>query len=410
VSLLLSATGLGDLALLERVERVVGEVLDRLELRRQIVVEVGPLKRCGGETRDRCDRRTQSVLVGFDVVDTDSHARRARRGQTETSVRHNRWVVARDTRTRLPFEVVLVWMLYLLDALAVLVTYSRIPADELYHVSHGGLRGGAGRAVVFANFSTALVALAVLAVVFDRLSGRVARATAVVAAVLCAAVFWPGVVNEADLDVKPVNALAAIGVLLSLALTVVIARRRGVSSWRWERADAARVAVAVVLIVVALPWIAAEVGVFLDDVPLVGHVFLTGKHVHDVHGLPAFPPAVHHGHHHGMDGLLLVLSALLLSRAVVSMRSSLLRTVSIAYLSLMLCYGIGNIANDFWIEQVVKRGWTTWEIPNVLEPRVTVAWAIIVVSATAIWTVAMLRDRRDAVQPPSRLGAAAQRE
>ena len=110
--------------------------------------------------------------------------------------------------------MVVVWVLYGLDTCAILVTYSRIPADELYHVSYSGFAGGVSRAVVFANFSTALVALAVLAVVFDRLAGRIVRGTAVLAAALCAAVFWPGVVNEADLDVKPVNALAALGVLL----------------------------------------------------------------------------------------------------------------------------------------------------------------------------------------------------
>jgi len=65
----------------------------------------------------------------------------------------------------------------------------------------------------------------------------------------------------------------------------------------------------------------------------------------------------------------------------------------------MFCYGMGNIANDVWLEQVVKRNWTTWEIPNVLEPRITVAWAVIVVAAAAIWTVAMLRDRGNAVRP-----------
>ena len=34
----------------------------------------------------------------------------------------------------------------------------------------------------------------------------------------------------------------------------------------------------------------------------------------------------------------------------------------------MAVYGIANIANDAWFEQVVKRGWTDWAIPNVLRP------------------------------------------
>jgi hypothetical protein len=298
----------------------------------------------------------------------------------------------------LPREVVVVWTLYVLVACAIVITYSRIPARHLYHVSHNGLSGGAGRALVFANFSAALIALAVLAVVFGRLRGRIARGAAAVAAVLCAAVFWPGVVSQADLDPKPVNAIAAAGVALSLALTVFVARTQGISRGPWRDSDWLRAGLALVLVFVALPWIAAELGFFLDGVPVLDRIFQTGKHVRDVSGLPTFPPAVHHGHHHGMDGLLLVLGALLLSRVVHEIAPAALRVAATAYLSLTFCYGIGNIANDFWLEQVVKRGWTTWEIPNVLEPRLTVAWAVIVVAAAAIWTVAMLRDHGDAVR------------
>jgi hypothetical protein len=301
-----------------------------------------------------------------------------------------------DRSGGLPLELVITWLLYGLVTCAIVVTYSRIPARELYHVSHNGIAGGASRALVFANFSTALAALAILAVIFDRLRGRRARLTAVAAAVLCAVVFWPGVVSQANLDARPVNAAAAVGVLLAVALTVRAARVYGVSVRPWQRSDRGRVGVAAVVGLVALPWIAAELGFFLDGVPLLGSIFQTGKHIRNVQGLPAFPPAVHHGHHHGMDGLLLVVTALLLSRAVGSLRSGALRTALAAYLAVMFCYGVGNIANDVWLEQVVKRGWTTWEIPNVLEPRVTVAWAVIVIAAAAIWTIAMLREREDA--------------
>jgi hypothetical protein len=308
----------------------------------------------------------------------------------------------------LPGEIVAVWTLYVSVTAAIVVTYSRVPARELYHVSRSGLAGGASRALVFANFSTALAALAILAVLFDMLAGRVARLTAVVAAVLCAAVFWPGVVSQADLDARPLNAIAAVGVLLALGLTIHAARQHRVALRPWGRDDWGRLGVAVVLVVLAAPWIAAELGFFLDGVPLLGRLFQTGRHPRDLQGLPAFPPAVHHGHHHGMDGLLLVLSALLLSRVVGRLRSRALRTALVAYLALMFCYGVGNIANDFWLEQVVKRGWTTWQLPNVLEPRATVAWAIIVIVAAVIWTAVMLGERGEAAPPG--VGAAAPRE
>jgi hypothetical protein len=53
----------------------------------------------------------------------------------------------------------------------------------------------------------------------------------------------------------------------------------------------------------------------------------------------------------------------------------------------MFCYGVANFANDFWIEQVVKRGWTSWEIPSVTEPRVSIAWSLIVIAAVALWAL-----------------------
>ena len=273
----------------------------------------------------------------------------------------------------------------MLGALAVvgveiLVTYSRLPARELYEVSGSGLMGGLSRVLVFANFPSALVALAVLGVTYERLRYR---AVAIVAAVLGAFVFWPGVVSQANLDARPINAAAAIGVLLTCALVAAAPLAR---SGR-HPGDRARVAIAVPLVLVSLPWFAAELGFFLDGVPLLGRLFETGYYLHNRPGLPPFPPAVHHGHHHGMDGLLLVLSALLLSRALDGIRGRALRSAVTAYLALMLCYGLGNMANDFWTEQIFKRGWTSWQIPNVLEPRPTIAWGIIVLAAAVIWWI-----------------------
>jgi hypothetical protein len=93
----------------------------------------------------------------------------------------------------LPLEVVLVWAVVVVDAVAILVTYSRLPAHELYHVSGSGLEGGLSRVLVDSNFPVALVAIAILLVLLDRL--RRLRVVAVAGIVLCAPVFWPGVVD-----------------------------------------------------------------------------------------------------------------------------------------------------------------------------------------------------------------------
>ena len=70
--------------------------------------------------------------------------------------------------------------------------------------------------------------------------------------------------------------------------------------------------------------------------------------------------------HHGWQGLLLVATALLLSRLPVGAAAA-------AFLALMLAYGLGNIVNDDWLEQVAERGWTGSTFPSVLQPAANAA-------------------------------------
>src|SRR5205823_11682039 len=133
---------------------------------------------------------------------------------------------------------------------------------------------------------------------------------------LCAVVFWPGVVDQANLDAKTVNAFPAIGVLMTLVLTVAATRRHGLARQRRQRGDRARLVVGAAALFFSPPWIAADLGFFLSGVPVLGDAFETSTYPARPTG-PPFLPAVHHGHHHGhhhgMDGILLVIAALLLS-------------------------------------------------------------------------------------------------
>ena len=58
-----------------------------------------------------------------------------------------------------------------------------------------------------------------------------------------------------------------------------------------------------------------------------------------------------------------------------------------AYLGLMLSYGIANVANDFWLEQFVKRGWTEWEIPSFLSLDPSLGWGVVLIGAAVAWAV-----------------------
>ena len=110
-------------------------------------------------------------------------------------------------------------------------------------------------------------------------------------------------------------------------------------------------------------------------------------------------PSVHLGEHHGLQGLLLVVTALLLSRELPRMRATRLRTGLAAYLSLMIPYGIGNMANDAWLEQVVKRGWTDWRIPGMLRPELTWIWGVTILAAATIYLTAFQPRHHQAAGP-----------
>lgn len=290
------------------------------------------------------------------------------------------------------WEVGLVWVLFGLAAIAVFETYWRLPARELWKVTGSGLEGGASRAFVFLSFSAAVAAPPVLAIVVDRLDDRLATFAGLVAFLLCATVAIPGVQTPNHLDAKWSNLPAVVGVFLSLALTVWALRRGRVERAQASRAgDRGRVALAMVLLVASAPYIAAELGFFLDGVPVLGWIFQTGR-IRPEPGGGYSHAAVHHGHHHGLDGFLLAIGVLLLSRLTGTIRRPLLRTATGAYLSLMLVYGLTNMANDLWTEQVVKRGWTAWQIPDVLQPSVSTAWGAMLAVAAVLY-LALFRPR-----------------
>jgi hypothetical protein len=259
-------------------------------------------------------------------------------------------------------------------AVAVLVTYTRLPAHDLYAVSGTGLSAGAGRVLVFLNYPTALVALGALAVVAPQLGLR-ERFAAAVAAVLCAVVFWPGVVHTNNLDAQWINAAPALGVAIACGLSIGRPQPLGRAP-----GDRARAACAGALVLLALPWEVAELGISFGGVPVLGQIFQTNELRHQP-GEPGLRPAVHNGFHHGLGGTLLVISALLLTRLL---RPGRMYAVAAGVLALMIAYGLVNIANDAWLEQVVKRNWTEHAIPSVLYPAANWGWAAIVVLAVVL--------------------------
>jgi hypothetical protein len=278
----------------------------------------------------------------------------------------------------------------------VLVTYARLPAEQLYNVSGSGLESGAGRALVFLGYPTSLAVIAFLPILVERFDHPLATLAALGSLGLCLTIGIPGVLDETDLDAKPANALAGIGVGVAFFLTVLTLARGGLGiSAPFAGLDWARLGLALVALLASFPWLAAELGFHAG-----GPVFLSEQ----LRPEPGHPDirAVHLGHHHGMDGVLLAWTALLLSRVAPRMRRAGLRRALTAYLSLMLVYGLANALQDFWLEQLVKRGTTELRVPSMLRPELTPAWAAVLAAAGLIYVALSHVDK---VQRPPRRNA-----
>jgi hypothetical protein len=307
-------------------------------------------------------------------------------------------------------EVSIALAVYAAVAVAIVATYSRLPSWRFYNVSGSGLNLGLGRMVVFLGYSTSLAAIALLTVSCDRLLAAatstrqrlVIGAVGLLALTLCLTIAIPGVVDQTNLDVKLANLPAALGVALVVLLTLAARKlpTPSTSPRRRQTGDAWRVALVAILALVAIPYLLADVGIYTGDVPILRSLFLS-RQPYPEPGHPLLV-AVHLGHHEGMDGLLLVIVALLLSRVCPNLRSATLRRILGPYLSLLLIYGTWVEAGDAWHEQIIKRGLTHTPLPDVLHPSPSAAWAVLLTISAALYAAGFARRSRTADPHTSR--------
>jgi hypothetical protein len=284
-------------------------------------------------------------------------------------------------------EAVATWALWGATTACVLVTYSRLDPSLTYHVSREGLAGGLSRSITLINFPIALVAIALALIAVSALPRR-AWWVAGPAIALCATI--PFFNHQKNLDAHWGNAIPAVGVLLALGLTVVATRRAGTSFAPRQPFDPARIVIAIVVLFVSLPWLSADLGFYFP-----GDVFMGEEPSREADG--TIIAAVHLGHHHGLDGAMLVITALLLSRIVLG--RSVLRVVVFAWLGGLLAYGAVNCMQDAWNEQLVKRGWIDSSIPSALLPSLTPIW-LVVVALGAVFAIVLLREGEPSYSAP----------
>lgn len=278
-------------------------------------------------------------------------------------------------------ELWLSWLVYVPALVITMITYWRLPPGGTYHFNETGATGAISRTVVELNYPVGLAAIAMLGVVARWLEGWL-RMVAVIAAIGCVTLAIPGIVSQDDLTARYRNLPAAAGAVVALGLVAVVCLRAPAMSWAVARlrGDPARVLIAVAMLVWAIPWLFALCGFYVSDAPLLGHLFRGGQPTPGEHGLAS----VHRGLHEGLAGTQLAITALLLSRALGLVAGRRLRVALSVYLALMFSYGALVAAQDGWNEQVIKRGVTSWDIPNVLTPQLSWGWAIVIVTALGI--------------------------
>lgn len=255
------------------------------------------------------------------------------------------------------------WAMYGLVAVATIVTYWRLPRGAAYHFADSGVSGAVSRTVVYLNFPVAIAAIALVWSVC-----RKRRALVITA--LCAVTVLPGVVNMSDLTAGWANVPAAVGVAIAVPATLLAPRRV------WQPLSRLRVVLLGALLVWSVPWVIATVGLYAEDMPLLGRILMSREPTPGKTSLAA----VHLGLHDGMFGAMLAATALVLSSR------RLPRSLSL-YLSLLFVYGVAAAAQDGWSEQFVKRGWSGTDLPDILRPSIGLPWLVLLLAALAVHLV-----------------------
>ncbi len=251
----------------------------------------------------------------------------------------------------------LIWLMVGVTIVATVLTYWRLPPALTYDFTESGLAGGLSRSVTYLGFPVTLIALGALAV-------RGADRLGLVAAVLCLTALP---FASSDLAAHAYDLPAVAGVALAAWLTTrgPVRRPSGLTPLR--------IAVLVVLGLLALPWLIAMWGLYAQDLPVLGHLIRARQ---PTPGDPSHV-SVHLGLHEGLYGAQVAAAAVL---ATLRPRS---RWVSLLW-SLLFVYGLGVALEDGWHEQVVKRGLTATKLPGVLHPSVGVPWLALIALAVVV--------------------------
>ncbi len=213
--------------------------------------------------------------------------------------------------------VMFFWIISIFNIVANFIVYWMFPSFDLYNPPMGGtLMGGAYKALTTAAKLIPICIIVTLIILRDR---KIAR-----------------------LRVKEVKMNSEKPVQLSN-----------------KKRNMIRSVIFVVATMICLPWILALVGVYISDIPGLNLIYLGRQPYTGENNMPS----VHLGEHHGWDGYLFVLMALVASILLdnrYNLKHQLGRSIMAGGCAFFAIYAFFAIPEDFLNEQLMKRG---FEVP-----------------------------------------------
>jgi hypothetical protein len=139
------------------------------------------------------------------------------------------------------------------------------------------------------------------------------------------------------------------------------------------------------ILFLALPWIFAQIGLYISDFPLLNLIFWARQSTLQEPEL-LYPNAVHIGTHHGFEGILIIIFMWLTTLLILPLISSLkIRKFFGFFTGIGFAYGFYNAFEDFLTEQIYKRGLVDFRLPNGTTPGLNLQTFVILIFGTLIY-------------------------
>jgi len=134
----------------------------------------------------------------------------------------------------------------------------------------------------------------------------------------------------------------------------------------------------VITLLISMPWIFANSGMFVSDVPVLGNIYLAKQ---DFNG----HSSVHLGSHHGYKGFTFFLLMILVFTTVKYLYNKKTKIVAGLVCCYLLAWGFYNMFQDFFTEQIFKRGLVNFTFPNATT-YFQISFPLAVISGVLIYT------------------------